>query len=110
MGRSANLALAILAALFFACPAQAAGGYGYDKCSTGNFWKAAVPDEKTAIAIAENVSVSQGARPLAAYRPFAAHLDGNVWRVTSARPLAPRKPVTVAIDRCDGTVKLLAPG
>jgi hypothetical protein len=105
------LSICVLVALaaLCVCPAQAAGGYGYGKCNTRDFWKAAVPDTRTAIAIAESVSAAHGFRPLADYRPFEAHLDRNIWRVTSRKPVAGRKSVAVEIDRCDGTVKMLVP-
>src|SRR5262245_41779530 len=43
-----------------------------------------VPDEITAVAIAETVSRGQlGDVQLSQILPFEAHLDGEVWRVTS---------------------------
>src|SRR5215813_14381439 len=72
------LALLLLAATM-ACAAGAVAQRG-SQALHENY----VPDEKTAVAIAETVSRGQlGDVQLSQILPFEAHLDGEVWSVTS---------------------------
>jgi hypothetical protein len=71
-----------------------------------------VADEKTAVAIAEAVSRGQlGDVQLSQILPFEAHLDGEVWRVTSriglgrdAKGKRALKGVTMDIRRDTGEI------
>jgi len=71
-----------------------------------------VPDGKTAVAIAEAVSRGQlGDVQLSQILPFEAHLDGEVWRVTSriglggnAKGKGSFRGVTMGIRRDTGEI------
>jgi hypothetical protein len=64
-----------------------------------------VPDEQTAIKIAEAVLIPiYGSQKVAAERPFHAHLDGNIWTIEGTLHSELGGVATVRIARSDGRI------
>ena len=112
MGRHLGMAQAIVISLVLFVALPVSQSKAATACPSGGMKGAIVPDAKTAIAIVEAISPSQGiADWLPKLRPFKARLDREIWWVTSRLDgsINPPKGLLVQINRCDGQVKMFSP-